>query len=125
MREEAIANSWSDEQKPNTKAYQAYKLAKGSEAPKGNCNLDAQIRQVNDEKSMSHPCGLGKSSRVVTTNVEEVAEVEVAVFEQNRAKNRIIRNDNHECMFRYFLLLRGNGQNINAINYIDYACEQR
>ena len=39
-REEAIANSWPDEQKPNTKAYQADKLAKDSEVPKGNRNLD-------------------------------------------------------------------------------------
>ena len=40
-REEAIANSWPDEQKPNTKAYQVDKLAKDSEVPKGNRNLDA------------------------------------------------------------------------------------
>ena len=47
-REEAIANSWPDGQKPrpdgqkpNTKAYQADKLAKDSEVPKGNRNLDA------------------------------------------------------------------------------------
>ena len=40
-REEAIANSWPDEQKSNIKAYQADKLTKGSEDPKGNRNLDA------------------------------------------------------------------------------------
>ena len=40
-REEAIAKSWPDGQKPNTKAYQGDKLAKGSEVPKGNRNLDA------------------------------------------------------------------------------------
>ena len=40
-REEAIANSWPDGQKPNTKAYQADKQAKGSEDPKCNRNLDA------------------------------------------------------------------------------------
>ena len=40
-REEAIAKSWPDEQKPNTKAYQADKLAQGGEDPKGNHNLDA------------------------------------------------------------------------------------
>ena len=40
-REEAIANSWPDGQKPDTKAYQADKLAKDSEVPKGNRNLDA------------------------------------------------------------------------------------
>ncbi|MGI6572389.1 MAG: hypothetical protein ACOX19_02975 [Fermentimonas sp.] len=40
-REEAIANSWLDEQEPDTKAYQADKLAKDNEVPKGNRNLDA------------------------------------------------------------------------------------
>jgi hypothetical protein len=40
-REEAIAKSWLDEQKSNTKAYQADKLAKGSKVTKGNRNLDA------------------------------------------------------------------------------------
>ena len=70
---------------------------------------------------MAYPVRPRQSSRIVTTNVEESAEVEVAVFEQNRAKNRIIRNDNHECMFRYFLLMRGNSQNINAINYIELS----
>ena len=40
-KEEAIANAWPDEQKPNTKAYQADMLAKGSEVPKDNRNLDA------------------------------------------------------------------------------------
>jgi len=42
-REEAIAKSWPDEQKPNTKAYQADKLAKGSEVPKGNRSLDRKL----------------------------------------------------------------------------------
>ena len=40
-REEAIAKSWPDEQKHGTKAHQADKLAKDSEAPKGNRNLVA------------------------------------------------------------------------------------
>ena len=40
-REEAIANSWPDEQKSNTKAYQADKLTNDSKVPKGNRNLDA------------------------------------------------------------------------------------
>ena len=40
-RVEAIANLWPDEQKLNTKAHQADKLAKGNEVPKGNRNLDA------------------------------------------------------------------------------------
>ena len=39
-REEAIANSWPDEQKPNTKAHQADKLAQDSKVPKGNRKLD-------------------------------------------------------------------------------------
>jgi hypothetical protein len=39
-REEAIAKSWLDEQKSNTKVYQVDKLAKGNKAPKGNRNLD-------------------------------------------------------------------------------------
>lgn len=43
-REEARAKSCPYEQKPNTKVYQANKLATGSEALKGNHNLDAQIR---------------------------------------------------------------------------------
>ncbi|GAB6950003.1 hypothetical protein JCM15640A_15880 [Hoylesella timonensis 4401737 = DSM 22865 = JCM 15640] len=45
---------WPNEQKPNTKSYQADKLAKGSDIPKGNRNLDAKIRQVNDERCMSY-----------------------------------------------------------------------
>ena len=40
-REEAIAKSWPDEQKPNTKAYQADKLAKDNKVPKGDRNLAA------------------------------------------------------------------------------------
>ena len=40
-REEAIAKSWPDGQKPDMKAYQADELAKDSEVPKGNRNLDA------------------------------------------------------------------------------------
>ena len=49
-------------------------------------------------------------------NAEESAEVEVAVLAQNSAKDRIIRNVNQECMFRYPLLTRDNGQNVNAID---------
>jgi hypothetical protein len=40
-REEAIAKSWLDEQKSDSKAYQADKLATGNEVPKGDRNLDA------------------------------------------------------------------------------------
>ncbi|MBO4519374.1 MAG: hypothetical protein J5704_04985 [Paludibacteraceae bacterium] len=40
-REEAIAKSWLDGQKPDTKAYQADKLAHDNEVPKGDRNLDA------------------------------------------------------------------------------------
>ena len=49
---------------------------------------------------MTYPVRPRQSSRIVTTNVEESAEVEVAVLEQNKAKGRIIRNVNRECMFR-------------------------
>lgn len=38
-REEAIAKSWPDEQKSDTKAYQADKLAKGSKVPKATVTL--------------------------------------------------------------------------------------
>ena len=38
-REEAIAKSWPDEQKPNKKAYEADKLASGSEVPKATVTL--------------------------------------------------------------------------------------
>lgn len=40
-REEAIAKSWLDEQKPDTKAHQSDKLAQDSDIPKGDRNLDA------------------------------------------------------------------------------------
>ena len=99
-REEAIANSQPDEQKPNTKAYQADKPAKGSEVPKGNRNLDAQIKQVNGERCMAYPVRPRQSARIVTTNAEEFVEVEVAVLELDKAKYQIIRNDKQECMFR-------------------------
>lgn len=49
---------------------------------------------------MTYPMRPRQSSRIVTTNVEKSAEVEVAVLEQNKAKGRIIRNVNRECMFR-------------------------
>ena len=38
-REEAIAKSWPDEQKPNKKAYGVDKLAKDSEVPKATVTL--------------------------------------------------------------------------------------
>ena len=75
---------------------------------------------------MAYPVRPRQSSRIVTTNVEESAEVEVAVLEQNKAKDRIIRNVNQECMFRCTLLTSGNGQNVNAIDHIElstYASE--
>ena len=68
---------------------------------------------------MTYPARPRQSYRIVTTNVEESAEVEVAVLAQNKAKGRIIRNVNQECMFRCFLLTRGNGQNVNAIDHIE------
>ena len=57
---------------------------------------------------------LRQSSRIVTTNAEESAEVKVAVLKQNKVKDRIIRNVNQECMFRCFFLTSGNGQNVNG-----------
>ena len=68
---------------------------------------------------MTYPVRPRQSYRIVTTNVEESAEVEVAVLEQNKAKDRIIRNVNQECMFRCTLLTSGNGQNVNAIDHIE------
>lgn len=41
-----------------------------------------------------------QSERIVTTNGEESAEVEVADGESVKAKDRIICNVNRECMFR-------------------------
>ena len=53
---------------------------------------------------MTYPLRPWQSLRIVTTNAEESAEVEVAVPEQNRAKAKyqIIRNDNQECMSDVF-----------------------
>ena len=70
---------------------------------------------------MSYPVRPRQSLKIVTTNVEESAEVEVAVLEQNKAKDRIIRNVNQECMFRCTLLTSGNGQNVNAIDHIELS----
>ena len=70
---------------------------------------------------MTYPARPRQSSRIVTTNVEESAEVEVAVLEQNKAKDRIIRNVNQECMFRCTLLTSGDGQNVNAIDHIELS----
>ena len=75
---------------------------------------------------MTYPVRPRQSYRIVTTNVEESAEVEVAVLAQNKAKDRIIRNVNQECMFRCTLLTSCNGQNVNAIDHIElstYASE--
>ena len=67
---------------------------------------------------------LRQSSRIVTTNAEESAEVEVAVLKQNKVKDRIIRNVNQECMSRCFFLTSGNGQNVNAIDHIELSTYQ-
>ena len=75
---------------------------------------------------MTYPVRPRQSSRIVTTNVEESAEVEVAVLAQNKAKDRITRNVNQECMFRCTLLTSGNVQNVNASAHIElstYALE--
>ena len=68
---------------------------------------------------MTYPARPRQSYRIVTTNVEESAEVEVAVLAQDKAQDRIIRNVNQECMFRCTLLTSGNGQNVNAIDHIE------
>ena len=68
---------------------------------------------------MAYPARPRQSYRIVTTNVEESAEVEVAVLAQDKAQDRIIRNVNQECMFRCTLLTSGNGQNVNAIDHIE------
>ena len=70
---------------------------------------------------MTYPARPRQSSRIVTTNVEESAEVEVAVLAQDKAQDRIIRNVNQECMFRCTLLTSGNGQNVNAIDHIELS----
>ena len=70
---------------------------------------------------MTYPARPWQSSRIVTTNVEESAEVEVAVLAQDKAQDRIIRNVNQECMFRCTLLTSGNGQNVNAIDHIELS----
>ena len=70
---------------------------------------------------MAYPVRLGSPLRIVTTSTEESAEVEVAVLVQDKAKDRIIRNVNQECMFRCTLLTSGNGQNVNAIDYIELS----
>ena len=62
---------------------------------------------------MAYPVRPRESSRIVTTNVEESAEVEVAVLVQNKAKDRIIRNVNQE------LLLSGKTQ--KSINILPEA----
>ena len=70
---------------------------------------------------MAYPVRPRQSYRIVTTNVEESAEVEVAVLVQDKAKDRIIRKVNQECMFRCTLLTSGNGQNVNAIDHIELS----
>ena len=70
---------------------------------------------------MTYPVRPRQSYRIVTTNVEESAEVEVAVLVQDKAKDRIICNVNQECMFRCTLLTSGNGQNVNAIDHIELS----
>lgn len=70
---------------------------------------------------MTYPVRPRQSYRIVTTNVEESAEVEVAVLAQDKAQDRIIRNVNQECMFRCTLLTSGNGQNVNAIDHIELS----
>ena len=70
---------------------------------------------------MAYPVRPRKFLRVVTTNAEEPAEIEVAVLEQNKVKDRIICNVNQEWMFRCFVLTSGNGQNVNASVHIELS----
>ena len=72
---------------------------------------------------MAYPVRSRQSSRIVTTNVEESAEVEVAVLAQDKAQDRIIRNVNQECMFRCTLLTSGNGQNVNASAHTELSTQ--
>ena len=50
---------------------------------------------------------------VVTTNAEKSAEAEVADCEPVKAKGRMVFNINRRCMFRYELLTRCNGRNVD------------
>ena len=72
---------------------------------------------------MTYPVRPRQSYRIVTTNVEESAEVEVAVLAQDKAQDRIIRNVNQECMFRCTLLTSGNGQNVNASAHTELSTQ--
>ena len=56
--------------------------------------------QVNEERCMAYPARPRQSSRIVTTNVEESAEAEVADRVTVKAKGRIICNVNRKCVFR-------------------------
>ena len=51
--------------------------------------------------------------RIVTTNAEKSAEAELADFAQIKAKGRMVCNINRRCMFRYELLTRCNGRNVD------------
>lgn len=62
---------------------------------------------------MTYPVRPRQSFGTVTTNAEESAEVEVAVLEQDKAKDRIICNVNRECMSRGELLRSGTVRNVN------------
>ena len=70
---------------------------------------------------MAYPVRPRQFLRVVTTNAEEPAEIEVAVLEQNKVKDRIICNVNQEWMLRCFVLTSGNGQNVNASVHIELS----
>ena len=70
---------------------------------------------------MTYPLRPRQSSRIVTTNVEESAEVEVVALVQNKTKDRIIRNVNQEWYVPMSLLTSGNGQNVNAIDHIELS----
>ena len=57
--------------------------------------------------------------RIVTANAEKSAEAEVAVLAQDKAKGRMVCNINRRCMFRYELLTRCNGRNVDDATTVE------
>ena len=53
---------------------------------------------------MAYPVRPQQSRWIVTTNVGESAEAEVAALVQDKAKGRMICNVDQECIFRIELL---------------------
>ena len=59
--------------------------------------------------------------RIVTTNAEKSAEVEVAVLVQGKAKGRMACNIVRRCMFRYELLTRCTGRNVDDATTVEIS----